>query len=255
MALLSGTNTRGVMSPMLEAHPDFALQVARGKVRNWETGAIFAKSDAIGIVEEDLWSVGGTLVYPVSAGVVTITSTSADDDIAGIGATVVLVQGLDSDWNKLEEAVPMDGTSSVVTTNSFLRVNAFLNVAAGSNDVNVGTISATIAGNIQASILPAEGNAFNSHYSVPAGHQMYLDMVQLLQGANKTLTSAALVRTNLGPWIRVAEVQVYRIAIDLPTNHTPFAEKTDYKLVANNDGGGTSSFTAIVSFFLERLEP
>ena len=79
---------------------------------------------------------------PAAAVKIGFTSSSANDTLAGSGAQVILVTGLDTDWNPLVEQVFMAGQlQTTATTGLFLRINEIQVVAAGSIGWNEGVIS------------------------------------------------------------------------------------------------------------------
>jgi hypothetical protein len=73
----------------------------------------------------------------------TITSTSNDDNIAGIGAKIAYIRGLNEQFDSLQEAVTLNGTQPVFTQQAFYRVNEFFIVQAGSTNTNQGDILLT----------------------------------------------------------------------------------------------------------------
>jgi hypothetical protein len=66
----------------------------------------------------------------------------------------------------------MTGTTPVVTTNSFIRINsAFYN---GSTSTNVGEIDINRNGSTVGYITAGEGNSQSAQYTVPAGYTAYI---------------------------------------------------------------------------------
>ncbi len=70
-----------------------------------------------------------------------INSTSASDAAAGIGATIVLVEGVDLNGDLVNEEVALNGTSIVSFANSYYWVNKVQVIEAGSFGTNVGTLT------------------------------------------------------------------------------------------------------------------
>ena len=66
---------------------------------------------------ETLWSVGGNYSYLSSATTLKISSADANDDDGDTGARTVLVQGLDTNYNEIEETVTLNGQTAVNTSN------------------------------------------------------------------------------------------------------------------------------------------
>ena len=119
--------------------------------------------------EESIW--GHSVIYPWSAwgvgGTLSCVSTSASD------TGVLHITGLrTSDWTQITETITMTGTTPVVTSNSFIRINsAFYN---GSTSTNVGEIDINRNGSTVGYISANAGNAQMAQYTVPAGYTAYL---------------------------------------------------------------------------------
>lgn len=128
----------------------------------------------IGSTFEDVWNVGGLLTYPSTAGKISVSSSSTSDTSAGTGARTIKIIGLDSNYDRLEETITMNGTSTVTSTNNFLRINSAYVVTSGSNETNVGDITFVIGGNNQGVISATIGQTQRSHFTVPKGFRLFL---------------------------------------------------------------------------------
>ena len=134
----------------------------------------------------DIWEVGGFMVYFDTNVTVQIVSTNVlDSDSFEFAAKKILVEGVDEDFNLVREEVAMNGTTPVVLTGPFMRINkltvsemgdsaAFVSNAGFITCVNQGT------GDIMGVILPSFGESIMSHYTLPAGktafvHGLYVD--------------------------------------------------------------------------------
>lgn len=146
------------------------LQVSRGLV----TGArnVFKAGYNPSIannVEESIW--GHSVIYPWASwgagGTLSCVSTSASD------TGVLHITGLrSSDWTEVTETIIMTGTTPVVTTNSFIRINTvFYN---GSTSTNVGEIDINRNGSTVGYITAREGHSQSAQYTVPAGYTAYI---------------------------------------------------------------------------------
>jgi len=83
------------------------------------------------------------ITFPTSATTMQIASTSANDTLAGTGAQIVEIFGLDADYNSVSESVNMNGQTPVTTTQVFLRIQESAVVQAGSTLGNEGNIYIT----------------------------------------------------------------------------------------------------------------
>lgn len=156
----------------------FTDDVGMGNVVDTRQFSRQGENPVMGTSLEDFWQLGGMRTLPTTADTLDIvsSSTSDDGDPVGTGARTVVIYGLDSNYALLEETITMNGTTTVVTSASFLRVNMAQVLTAGSVGSNVGTItiSSTISGNAQAYM---EINVNRSHigsWTVPVGYSLLL---------------------------------------------------------------------------------
>lgn len=225
---------------------DQYFQISRGVIPGFSafgTGGVNRDIDT-STTPEDIWSGGGLFPYQTTAQTLAITSDSENDNAAGTGVRSVVIIGLDANWNSITEVVPTAGSTPVVTSNSFLRVNAFRSVTCGSAGTNVGTISLNVSGGggaMQGQINPGEGQSMRALFSVPAGFTAYLldAFVGIIRaGTNEYAEIAIIARTNLGPWITRNYLSVsanggssFNIS---PRIIGALAEKSDLRFTATN---------------------
>lgn len=98
-----------------------------------------------------------------------VVSSSTDDDIGGVGANSIYVIGIDDDGAIAQETVLMDGTTNVVTTNSYKFINRIYVTSCGSTGYNVGniTLTATTAGTVQGYVRASVSISEEMRYMVP----------------------------------------------------------------------------------------
>jgi hypothetical protein len=234
------------------AYEPFELQVARGQVDGHKTLFKFGINTDVGTSVETVWAQGGTYVYPASATVMKISSSSADDAAAGTGARTIAIFGLDANYNEINETVTLNGQTAVNTTNSFLRIFRMYVVTAGSGATAAGTIYAgtgTVTSGVPATIYGmitlTANQAQMAFWTVPAGYTLYL-MGVFFTSANSTAnasTNFQLIQRPLGGVFRIQSSA--RVAgngdfvFDL---HTPlaFTEKTDIEIRAIASAGASN---------------
>jgi len=156
---------------------DFFLQVSKGAIRGHSSIDKFGINEDVdtGTTPEDVWGGGGTYsYYPTSEESVQISSDSASDAAAGIGARTVQVQGLDANWAVATEVVTLDGTNTVDLETDFIRVFRMIVTSAGSSNTNAGTITLQGSTDTAAVILAGQGQTQQAIYTVPGGHTGYL---------------------------------------------------------------------------------
>lgn len=93
---------------------------------------------------EDIWTQGGSWAAPTTDRVHAIVSTDAKDDLGGVGAEYIYIEGV-SGGELTSETVELNGTSSVNTSNSYSSIHLMRVTQAGSENDNAGTITATAA--------------------------------------------------------------------------------------------------------------
>lgn len=167
---------RNLMSPM----GNLEIAVSIGAIPNWRAFRKFGMNDAVPSGTSEMWPAGELRVLPTSAGQFSIVSDSAEDDPdeatpPGTGAWTVTVEGLDSNYDEISETVTLAGLTPVLSVGTdWFRINRMYNVTAGSNEVNVGNITASIGGDTQAYIEANQGQTHQTHYTVPAGHSLMI---------------------------------------------------------------------------------
>jgi hypothetical protein len=157
--------------------------------------------------------------------------------------------------------VTLNGTGSVVTTNTFLGVNRAAIYAAGTGGVNAGTITitATTGGAVQTAIPATAGTSQHAFFFVQASHTalmdwLYINVNKLSGGTAPRVTVRGLV-TSL---VSRAKYEVFRTTIDTAVENTiemrpsqPFVvgEKSLIEFQATTD---TNNTVAAVRFsFIE----
>jgi hypothetical protein len=226
------------------AYEPFELQVARGQVDGHKALFKFGINGDVGTSVETVWAQGGTYVYPASATVMKISSSSADDTSAGTGARTIAIFGLDANYNEISESVILDGQTAVNTGNSYLRISRMYVTTAGSGATAAGTIYAgtgTVTSGVPATVygmIAINANQTQmAFWTVPAGYTFYLTGVYYTSGNTNAnaWTNFQLIQRPLGGVFR--QQSSSRVAgngdfvLDL---HTPvvFTEKTDIEVRA-----------------------
>lgn len=149
---------------------DTFLNIARGLVKGTSNihkfGAVPAMSTN---TTGTIWDVNDTL-YPwatwATPGVLTIPAVNAADD-----GHKVVVYGLDSNYNVIEEEFTISSSGIVTGTKTFARVyRAFY----FDNTTNTGNINIQRSGTTIARITAGKAQTLMSVYTVPAGYTGYL---------------------------------------------------------------------------------
>lgn len=131
-------------------------------------------------LEEDIWTVGGTYVWPTVGQQMEIVSTSAEDAAGLSGIRSVRIEYLDSNFKKQVERVTLNGVGVVTTVaTDIFRVNTFRADTVGTAGKAVGTIDIRHLTNtpIYGRILPGYTRGRNSAYCVPDGYELFVTMM------------------------------------------------------------------------------
>jgi hypothetical protein len=206
--IFSSVTRQGAFEP-------FGLQIARDQIQGHQDIIIFGYNPDIDQTEESVWPDGGTVPHPSAESVLKISSSSTDDDAAGTGARTVFIEGIDGNYNVVSETVELDGQTAVDTTNSYLYVNKFYVVTAGSGAANAGIVYAgtgSVTLGVPAVIYDLINTGFNnrttSHYCVPAGYTGYMTkgIVTAGQATGSTGVTAYLKQHGPDGLLRVGAV-------------------------------------------------
>jgi len=175
---------------------NYSLEIAKGNIP--DTGLItkFSHNETVstGTVPEDVTNNGGVFVAPTQARIHNIISGDANDTAAGTGARTVLIFGVNSVYQRITEVVSLNGTVAVPTVNSYLHIHLIQVNSSGSNETNIGAITATAVtdGTITCTISAGEGQSESSVYLVPIGYTAYIVRVRARMNC-VTASSAATV--------------------------------------------------------------
>lgn len=213
-------------------------------------------------VEETVWAVGGEWSPTAGAELVDIVSSSAQDaNTTGTGAWIVLITGLDADYNEVEEFVNLNGTNTVQTTTAYRYINQVAVAFSGSSNFNVGniTFNQTTSGDSLAYIPAEESVTQQVVYTVPNGFRGYLagtliNIGKTSSGSNPKVTCEiysynpdSLTRYNIETLVIDAQVQN---SIFIPS---PFANQLDQKTTFYVNATSDTNNTIVYARFFMRL--
>ena len=202
----------------------------------------------------------GDMTFPTTASTLSVVSDSVNDTSAGTGAKVIMVHGLDSNWDYIEEHLTMNGTTSVSSTQSFLRINRMHVMACGSSESNIGKITLSLSGNTCAQILPKKGSSEQCIFSVPANTVGYL---MNFRASASNSTGSGQKQAFIEFWIKTygtGWIQSSSEGVDssggsvsyMPIIPLKIPAKTDIKLTASAAQNNTQ-ITAIFQITLDKV--
>ena len=114
-------------------------------------------------------------VAPTQARLHQLKSSNVNDTSAGSGARTVQIYGLDSNYNRYNETLTLNGTSNVATA-SYTMIYRMIVRSAGATGWNEGDIivTADTDGTVTAKITATNNQTLMTQYMVPAGKKGYM---------------------------------------------------------------------------------
>ena len=219
------------------------LQVARGLVTgtSCEIRSAFNPDCAQNVIES-IWVEGG--VYPYSTWTTSqhlfvISTSTSDTNIQ------IYIDGLDENYNHINETITTNGTTAVQTINHYMRIHTATIIS--NNRPNVGSITFRLVsgtGTVVAHIGVGLGMTKLSQYTVPAGYTAYITYgdCTTFRGGSGNIGSRLqmMVRPYNGTFMAafIAEVVngYYRNDFVIPMR---VPEKSDIDVQIIADGNGT----------------
>jgi hypothetical protein len=233
------------------AYEPFDLQVARGQIMGHDHIDLFGYSTVVGSTAmgplwEGLTGSGGNYPFPASAAQIDVVSSSVSDT-----AVTMLISGLDANFAPITESVAINGTTTVTTVQSFLRINSVVTTAGNA----VGNVTFTSGATVIAKVNAGVGQTQMSVYTVPAGYTLYLTYFQ--GDGNTTTTSGAFMNTRLRTTQNPSGVVLVSGQATYLTNLTvsydvpvAFTEKTDFEFQFQGSGGAGARQNCYVGGYL-----
>ena len=231
-------------------HTDLAI--ARGHTAGYRALYKFGYNPDVNGTEETVWAQGGNYPWIDSAVTMFVSSSSVNDASGGTGANTIIIQGLDEDYNEIEETVVLNGQTQVATQLSYLRVYRAFVTLAGSSGTSGGTIyigSSGATGGVPNGTIYANlglGNQTQiAAYTVPAGYTLYLDDINFTAGISQAgkVATCSFVSRALGSnvfrtrFINVLQSNQLITKFEYPQ---PFTEKTDLECRVRTDSSNNA---------------
>lgn len=207
---------------------DTNLNIARGLVKGTSVRNIFGYNNTVPTTKfVPAWELAEEYVYPTQNTAVDVVSLSNNDTEVSI-----LISGLDSNYEPVEELIDLSGTTSVTSNTEFFRINDVIMI----NGNAEGNVSITDTGNTDityAKIRAGEGKNQASIYTVPAGHSLYLTRINVFCSAGTSPKENEFRNLSISPNGRVLRVGQTRFLQEMNIQRAiPFEyrEKTDIQL-------------------------
>jgi len=176
------------------ASSNFYADVAQGKVPGHRLIHKFG-AGSVGTTPTPVTS-SGVWRTPTSPVALEFVSDNVNDATGGTGATKVIIQGIDSDWNEPTEEIDTDGTTAVALSTSLMRLHRWYVSQSGSyaDDVtasHAGTLTVRVAGGgaiwdtIQG-VSPFPGQSEIGVLTIPIGYTGYILSKNMFTDTGKT---------------------------------------------------------------------
>lgn len=148
-----------------------------------------------------------------------VSSSSSNDTIAGTGARVVNISGLNFNGELFAEIIQMNGTTSVTTVNAYtsiLSIEVVETGSLGSNDgviyVGSGTVTAGVPATPYCAMRASTGSAETLSFTVPTAYEFEVEHVTIVP---KTINTSSFTwgieqQTN-APFYNKTPVQQKRV--------------------------------------------
>lgn len=221
----------------------------------------FGMNESVANSIETIWEEGGIYSYLSGASTVYVTSDSANDGTGQTGARTILVEGLDSNYDEVQNIVTVGGDASTVSFHRVYRASLYESGTLENNAGNItistgsggtGTVLATIKGNGSGLNFVGYGQTFLGLYTTPRNTQGFLTQWTVGSDTYNSPVTAFLTIREVGNERRLLTKDVMKIAGGLHTkNYTVplvIPEKTDVEIRAFNQAGtGVSTTFNIVT--------
>lgn len=226
------------------------IPLAAGELDGYSAVHKFGLIDGtIGADWSTIWTQGeiiGSQLAPwkdiADAGVVTVTSTGTG---ASGDTTDVTLEGLDTNYNFQSETLTLAGTADVVGTKTWHRINRMFMVT----ETNVGSITATVDGDIVSAIKAGRGQSLQAFYTVPAGKTGYLTHMQVSSNKNQAVEASLFVRPFGGAFRVTGGTMLYQMEHTIHYSvPVPITEKSDidFRALGAANGVISASFDLIL---------
>ena len=221
----------------------FDLNIAAGITTQLANVHKFGAVVTTSATYDTVWSFGGAYTFPSSAGIITAISTSNQDSPGQTGALTVRLEGLDANYNEVEEDFTLNGTVGVAGTVEFLRTHRAYVLTGNNDNNNIGNINFTHSVGVTCQIAAGMGQSQVAFYTIPAGKSGYLRSFAATMNKNQENTVRLFQKKPDGGVFRLAsELNLYNSNM-----HTTFSiplyftEKTDLEVRTYTGSNATVS--------------
>ena len=209
---------------MYYTNDNLNLNIARGLVKGVTGLSISGYNANVNSTWVPLWEIGTTYTYFSSAQVARVWSDNAVDT-----NVTIRIFGLDSNYDQIDETVVLtNGTTGVLTTKEFLRINSLMTMGS----VNaIGTIHAGSSDKAitLAAIFDGAGRSQMTVYTVPRGYTFYLSQVNIVtnQNGNQFANYRSYTQNPVGLTTKILQFPLTTDYNSTKVVPRPYPERTD----------------------------
>ena len=237
-SVVSSISRMGTIEP-------FELQVARGQITGHSTVNIYGYQPSVTTSTIPVWELAAAYTYPTVAATMHLASSvNAGADLTA----TVLITGLDAAYAVISETLALNGSTAVVTTKAYFRINSIA-VASGL-PTGVITLKDMTDTTTYAQIAAGFGRSQMAIYTVPAGYTFFLARAEAYTSANGATADFVTYRnqaiTSAGVKFGVQQAAFMNLYHAQRVMPRPYLEKTDLQFQAK-----TSANTYAVSVAVE----
>lgn len=231
---------------------NWLLEVGKGNIPGYSFIFNSGENFSVGGTGETIRSLGGRYSFPSSAEIRSVVSSSVNDTSAGTGARTVFIIGLDDTYTEQSEILILNGTTPVSTALSYLRINSFVVLTAGSLNLNEGNIDFLDGANNLGRIDIGEGQMRQTVATVPLGFTWFPTLFSLTSGRDDELRidtigiSPARVQTVFSKQL------MFQNNINfLNQGRFGFPETFDFEVIAVKTGSAPNANISLVQDFIQ----
>lgn len=184
---MKANGQKNVVATVPNYGKDFYLQLAMGIAgAQYAPWAKTGYNGAVGTATEDLWTLGGSYVFPAVAGIpMQVVSASGNDTNGGSGIQSVTLSYLDETYTEQTEDIVLNGGTKATVAQKIARVQNFRAKTVGANAVAAGNITLQAVGGGVNYTQIAQGytRARNSVWTLPKGKKLYVTSLAFSSGS------------------------------------------------------------------------
>ena len=219
------------MRSLTQRSLDALRRIERGDTSSCVFVYKFGFNNDVDTTEETIWDEGGIYNYIPSPTTLSFSSSSANDAAVGTGARTIRAEGLDENYDSLQEDITLNGQTEVNSLATFARIFRMYVLTAGSSEAaegdiyaGTGVVTAGVPAEVYAKITQGNDQTLMATYTIPRARIGLLVAASVSTGgnANAIVNARTVVRSFGG---------VFRTGARFLINNRPLREDLMYPVV------------------------